>query len=107
MVDPVTLATVTAAVTAVGLDIAKQVASDTTKALWAKVKSVLGWTTDPAPDKLAVEAAKKLAEQPELVAQVTLLLQKTPAETAGQLVSHIDAEKVVVAGTIHAQTFKM
>jgi hypothetical protein len=107
MVDPVTLATVTSAVTTLGLDIAKQVASDATKALWGKVKSLLGWTADPPPDRLAVEAAKKLAEEPELVARVNLLLKAAPAEAAGQLVGSIDAEKVVVAGQIHAQMFTM
>jgi hypothetical protein len=107
MADPVTLATVTAAVTTLGLECAKSVASEAGKSIWGKVKSLFGWASDPAPDKLAHEAAEKMAAQPDLLEQVVALLKAEGGGTAGQLVGRIKAKKVVVAETIVAQTFKM
>jgi hypothetical protein len=107
MVDPVTLATVTAAVANLGLEAGKQVLSDTGKHLWGKVKRALGWEKDPAPEELAESAAEKMKDRPELVKEVLALLKAESTQSVGQLVGKIDADKVVVAGEINTTNFSM
>jgi len=98
--DPVTLATITAALTVLSMEVAKGAAGEAGKTLWNKIKSKLGWDQDPSPQDLAPEIARKLAADFKLAQEVVKLLQLHPESSrqASTLVQNIDAEKVIVAG---------
>lgn len=105
--DLVSLATVTAAATTLGIECLKGAGSSAGKDLWTKVRALLGWSKDPSPEQLAHEIAQRLVQEPGLIAKVAEILQSQPSETAGQMIGVLNARKVVVAQQIHAQTFKM
>ena len=108
--EPITLATLTAAVTVLATECAKGFAGEAGKSLWSQVKSLLGWgQAEPPPAELADRVARQLQKDPAAAKQLVELLQQTPeAGDASTLVGHIDAEKVVVAGKIEVQgDFKM
>ena len=99
--DPITLATVTAAVTSLGLEAAKGAASEAGKTAWTNIKSRFGWKVDPSPDALAHETAQKLHGDDELAERIVEILKQSKAGSSSALVEHITAEKVVVAKAIH------
>jgi hypothetical protein len=105
--DPVVLATVTSALTTLGMESLKGIGSSAGKDLWAKVRSVLGWKADPAPEQLAPMIAQRLADDPELTTRLTDLLKGNPSEIAGQMVGSIIGGKVVVSRELNAQIFNM
>lgn len=98
--DPITLATVTSAVTVLATEFAKGTVSEAAKDTWSKIKSLLGFKKDPQPDELALAIAQRLKDDGELVKQIVLLLQSQQTGTSSALVGSIDAEKVVVAKKI-------
>jgi len=108
MVDPITIATVTSAVSVLGSEFVKGAASEAGKTTWQKIKSLFGWSADPAMSDVATQVATQLTAKPELIPQVLQLLQ-SDKETgvAAAMVHTINAEKVVVANTIVAQTFQL
>ena len=108
--DPITLATVTSAVSVLASECAKGAASDAGKDLWARIKSLLSWSKDPELADLAPLLAKQLSANEKLALNIVELLKGSPeAETvAGKLVGRIDAQKVIVAGRIEVSgDFKM
>ena len=96
--DPITLATITSALTVMASEVAKGFASNVGEDLWKKVKSLLGWTSEPKPADLAPELAKLLQADEHLARRVIELLQSGEAHgsTAGALVGKIDAKNVTV-----------
>lgn len=98
--DPITLATVTAAVTVLGSEFAKGALSEAGKDTWAKIKALFRWKRDPQPTQLAPAVAQRLQGDQELAKQIVTLLQQQPTGTPSSLVGSIDAEKVVVAQKI-------
>jgi hypothetical protein len=98
--DPITLATITSALTLLSTEVAKGAASEAGKALWTKIKSMLGWAQDPSPSDLAPEIARKLAADSKIAKEIVELLQAQPESNrhASTLVQSIDADKVIVAG---------
>jgi hypothetical protein len=100
--DPITLATVTAAVSVLGAEVAKGFASNAGKDLWSKVKSALGWKSEPPPEEMAPTIAKTLQADAAIALKlIELLKQSSPNETfANSLVQSVSAEKVIVAGHI-------
>ena|SRR6185436_15917838 len=108
MIDPTTLATVTAAVSVLGTEFTKGLAGEAGKNTWGQIKRLFGWNSEPQPSDLAGEVAKKLQESPDLASKVVKLLQENQGVgSASQLVGKIDAEKVVVAQVINASEFNM
>lgn len=106
--DPVTLATVTAAVTVLATECSKGFASQAGKDLWVKIKRLFNWKADPPQFELPVHIAKHLLENQQHLRQVVQLLQADGASgTAHTLVSSITADKVVVANVINTKTFQM
>ena len=97
--DPLTLATVTAALTLLGTEAAKGAASAVGKDVWGKVKSLFGWTAKPAPAQLPAGIAERLQKDDVLLSQVVELLKQQPTGTASAMVGSIVAGKVVVIGT--------
>ena len=59
-----------AAITAVAIDATKETATQFAKAAWVNLKSVLGWTTEPAPAEVKALAEKTLAANPALATHV-------------------------------------
>jgi hypothetical protein len=84
-------------------------ASEAGKATWAGIKSLLGWTSDPAVSEIPRKVAVAVETSPEITVRLLDLLNKNEPGTATALVSNIKADggKVVVASTIVAKTFQM
>jgi len=101
MLDPITIATITAAVSVLGNEYLKGIASEAGKATWQKVKALLGWTSDPEMAEVPERVAKKLHQSPEIAQELREIL-KSNSETgaAAAIVGKIKAEKVIVAQTI-------
>lgn len=94
--EPITLATMTAAVTVLATEAAKSLAGEAGKSLWEEIKGRLGFTSDPKPDDLAVEVALKLDGDEAAAKDVLKLLKGGKANGGTPLVGRIDAEKVIV-----------
>ena len=99
--EPITLATVTSALTVMASEFAKGSLSEAGKDAWSKIKGLFGWKAEPAAAELAPRIAQHLQQDDQLARQVILLLREQPVGTASTLVGSIDAEKVVVADTIN------
>ncbi|MBT9333000.1 hypothetical protein [Paracidobacterium acidisoli] len=103
--DPITLATATSALTVLGTECAKGLASEAGKDVWSKAKSLLGWTKEPEPDQLPQVIATKLHGDEELLSQALKLLADAPArdqstQIASSLVGNLKSEKTIVAQKI-------
>ena len=103
--DPIVLATVTSALTLLGTEFAKDVASEAGKSTWAKIRGLLGWKSDPPAEDLAATLAGRLQEDPKLTSQLVRLLQESKdAGTAASLVGQINADKVIVIGEVRGNS---
>jgi hypothetical protein len=105
MVDPISLATVTAALTLLGTECAKGIASQAGKEIWSKAKGLLGWTTEPDTQELPKAIATKLQVDQALLDKVITLLhdaEKTDAsvQMIGSLVGSLTAERAIIAQKI-------
>ena len=98
--EPLTLATLTAAVTVLALEVGKGAAAEAGKSAWGKIKSLFRWSADPAEKDLSADIAKVLAANEALARQVVEILQAQSTGTASTLVGTINADKVVVADKI-------
>lgn len=108
MPDPITMATITAAVSVLGNECLKGIASEAGKDTWQKVKSLFGWESEPKMFEIANQVATKLQASPELAQQVWELLKSNKeAGAAATMVGKIQAEKVVVSKTIVTRNFQM
>jgi len=95
--DPVTLATITSGVSVLATECAKGLAGQGGKDTWARIKSVLGWKGDPAPENLAPAVAERLAYDEDTACTVIQLLQQANnVGSAAAIVGNINAERVVV-----------
>jgi hypothetical protein len=101
--DPVTLATVTAAVSVLATECAKGIASSAGKDLWGKIKSLFGWQSEPQPSELAGSIASELQKDPRRAGEVLALLKQVGSANSfsASLVDKIDAEKVIAAQQIN------
>jgi hypothetical protein len=102
--DAVALAAVTSAVTVLGTKVAEGVATEASKSIWAGLKRIFGWEKEVPTEELPIHTARQLSANPELAKQVLQLLRGDKG-TVGQLVGHIQAEKVVVANVINEINF--
>ena len=102
--DPVTLATITSAVTVLASECAKGAAGEAGKDIWGKIKALFTWKDDPPLSSLSEKIAKEIQGDPSVAAQIVELLKSDAGSgNAGTLVSNITAKKVVVAQSIHVQ----
>jgi hypothetical protein len=101
-IEPIALATITSAVSVLGTEYLKGVATEAGKTTWNKLKSVLGWKSDPAPEDIPHSVATSLENSPELATKILELLNANKAAgIASNMVGKIDAEKVIVINTMH------
>ncbi len=98
--EPLTLATLTAAVTVLALEVGKGAAAEAGKSAWSAIKSLFKWSADPPEADLSADIAKALQANEALARQVVEILQTQQTGTASTLVGTINADKVVVADKI-------
>lgn len=109
MIDPIALATLTSAVTVLGNEFLKGVAGEAGKTTWTKIKTILGWNSDPKPAEIPEKVATALSESPHLAEQIIELLKTHETGSPSAMVGKIEATggKVVVAQTIITDHFQM
>ena len=102
--DPVVLSSVTAAVSILASEYIKGFASETGKATWAGVKSLLGWKSDPDLGGILQKIAASLSSSEETGAKLLELLKGSNAESAAALVGRIEVNngKIVNVQTMIA-----
>ncbi len=107
VIEPAALATITGAVSVIGTEYLKGVATEAGKATWSAVKALFGWTSDPDPAQIPEKVAAALTDSPALVGKLLEILKRDVSATA--MVGKIEAAggKVVVAQTIIAHNFQM
>ena len=98
--DPTVIAAITAALTALAAEVAKGVASQAGKDAWSKIKELLGSKPQAALDQAQATVSERLEADPEIVRELLDLLKASQSANVSELVGSIDAEKVIVAGTI-------
>lgn len=68
---------------------------------WGKLKSLLGWKTDPKPEEAVALAKKAVADNPALAAEVQTILNDYRQQVGGISIGTINA-KNVIAGVNNA-----
>ena len=86
MIDPIILATITSAVSLFGHEYLKGAASEAGKATWSAIKSLLGWTSDPAPAEIPQKAAEAIVASPDIAEKLLELLKNNQTGSAGAIV---------------------
>jgi hypothetical protein len=109
MIDPTALATITASATVLGTEYLKGVATEAGKATWQGVKSLFGWSADPAPAEIAEKVASTLTCSPELTEKLVALLKNGNAGDSSAIVGNIQVSggKVVIAQIINTTKFTL
>jgi hypothetical protein len=102
MIDPLNLAVITSAVSVLGVEYAKGIATEAGKSSWEKIKQLFGWVEDPHPAEIPQRAAAALVDSPELAKSILGLLKRdTGSGGTAAMVGHITAEKVINVQTMH------
>ena len=109
MVDPVALASITSAVTVLGHEYLKGIASEAGKSTWTGIKSLLVWISDPPPAEIPERVANAITAAPDTAHKLLELLKSNQTGTATAMVGKIEASggKVIVANTIVTDHFQM
>lgn len=102
-IDPVVLSSLTAAVSVLGNECLKGIASGASKDAWASIKRLFGWVSDPAPGEIPEKVAHGLTASPEIAGKLLELLKNNPTGAATGLVGRLEVSggKVVVAGSVN------
>lgn len=100
--DPILVATVTAAVTVLAREVGKAAIGASVHQLWQRIAHAFSWKEQPKESDLAPEVAKRLLADAALTARIAAILKESgpDAKVVGALVARIDAQKVVVADSI-------
>jgi hypothetical protein len=101
-IDPLALSSLTAAVSVLANECLKGIASEAGKTTWARIKTLLGWASDPTPEELPEKIHKAATTTPDVVEKLLELLKSNQTGTATALVGalQVTGGKVVVAGRI-------
>jgi hypothetical protein len=101
-IDPNALSSIAAAVSALGNEYLKGIASDAGKATWTRIRSLLGWTSDPAATEISEKVTDAVAASPEIASKLLELLRTNEIGQAGVLVRKVEIRggRVVFAGNI-------
>jgi len=98
--DPVTIAILTSAVSVLGSEYTKGVASEAGKSTWSGVKSIFSWAKDPAPADIPEQVATALLDSPQLAHGLWELLKNNQgAGISASMVGKIEGEKIIVIQT--------
>jgi hypothetical protein len=103
VLDPVALSSITAAVSVLGNELAKGVASEAGKTTWAGIKRLFGWTSDPLPHEIPAEIAKAAEASPDVVEKLLKLLKQDQTGTPSELIRHLEVQaggNVIVANKV-------
>jgi hypothetical protein len=102
LIDPWVFSSITTAVSLLGTEVMKGAASEAGKTTWAGVKSLFGWSFDPAPKEIPAKVADAIAISPEVLEKLIQLLRASKDGTTATLVGNIDARdsKVVIAHSV-------
>lgn len=95
--DPVTLATVTTALSFVGHEVAKGTASEASKTLWKKITGLFGWKDEPAEAAIPQTVAQGIVDQPHLLDSLLKLLEHQADGGASAIVQNLRAKNAFVA----------
>jgi hypothetical protein len=90
--DPIALSSITAAVSVLGNEVAKGIASEAAKTAWGGIKKLFGWPSDPVPDEIPAQIAKATEASPEIVGKLLELLKHNQTGAATQLVGHLEVQ---------------
>jgi hypothetical protein len=98
IMDPVSLATVTAALTVLATECTNGVAGNAGEDVWTIAKSLMGWESDPSPADLATSIASQLNSDDKLAVQIVDLLKSTTdsEDSAAALVSKVESDSNIV-----------
>jgi hypothetical protein len=108
--DPVTLAVVTSGVALLAHECARGVADAAGHDIWQKIKSLLGFGSEPKLGELVPKVAQRLQQDEDLTNKIRALLEsKEMAHSpAGAVVGMLVTEKVgAIAGHITNATFNL
>jgi hypothetical protein len=107
MVDPAIISAIATGASMLGTECLKGAASEAGKSAWLRIKSLIGWTSDPQPAEIPAKVEQALSVSPRLADQLLPILKASemPSVTAvvGQL--NIYGGKVNIAG--HIDTVNM
>src|SRR5258707_8347524 len=104
MLDPIVLSTITASVSVLASEFVKGAASEAGKSTWTKIKSLMGWSTEPDMAEMPRKIAEATSASPELVEKLLELLKNSQTGASGALVGNLSVSsggKVVVADKIN------
>jgi hypothetical protein len=98
--EPVSIATITAALTVLGTEVSKGAASEAGKEAWRKIRQLIGPKSQEAIEHTQAIVTERLESDPNILRELLTLLTSSQSSSVNQLVGSIDAEKVIVAGSI-------
>lgn len=98
--EPTMIAAVSASLAALATEVSKGVAGEAGKDAWNKIKHLLGKKPQEAIEQAQCVVAERLESDPERLHELLSLLKSSQSANVAQLVGHIEAEKVIVAGSI-------
>jgi hypothetical protein len=107
--DPIVMATITAAVSVLGSEYLKGFGNEAGQSTWNGIKSLLGWTSDPDPADIPDKIAAALTASPGMAERLVQLLKSNNAGTATAMVGKIEMSggKLNVVNTIIADRVEM
>ena len=97
------MSTLTAAVSVIGNEYFKGVASEAGKATWTGIKALFGWKFDPELAEIPAKIEAGLTTSPEMTEKLVALLKssQTGAVTAFVGKLKVSGGKVVIASEVH------
>jgi hypothetical protein len=100
--DPISLASLTAAVSVLGNELLKGMATEAGKSAWTGIKTLFEWTSDPVPAEIPEKVAAALTTSPDIAEKLLELLKSNQTGTATAMVAGLEVHggKVIIANTI-------
>jgi hypothetical protein len=87
--DPITIATVTAAATVIGVSVLRGTAPDADKAAWDELQEVFGWDKQPTTDDLSATIAYQLINEEDVAGQVVYIIKTNADKNTARLLGGI------------------
>ncbi len=102
-IEPLVLSSITAAITLLGQDYAKGLASEAGKNTWTTIRGLFGWNSEPAVAEIPEKVASGLTASPKSQKSWWKLLKQESTGAASSLIQNltISGGKVIFAQVIH------